>query len=269
MRSGTGDNASGYFKPGLSKISWTVTDIHGITNTWQTDVKVERVSASIPDVTIAPQGGNVNTFYLGYMLNNSVAAEASGGTAPYFYSWNTGDQSNSITVDYAPTVHHYEVTVTDALGCVDKAQKDITVTDIRCGEDKNKVSVCNIWNNIPSTDCVDSSAVASLLANGSFLGICTSNIDNISRAGIANIHKLQVSVFPNPTASVFNIRFHSPDNKIISFRVLNSYGSLVEERKNLISGAVLEIGRNYPAGVYFMEVVQDQDRQIYKLIKQN
>ncbi len=54
---------------------------------------------------------------------NTLTANASGGTPPYSFSWNTGDTSSSMTVSSSGT---YIVTVTDANGC--SAQDTIIIT---------------------------------------------------------------------------------------------------------------------------------------------
>lgn len=52
---------------------------------------------------------------LGYTDDNSITADATGGTPPYDYLWSTGETTRRILQDESM---YYEITVTDAAGCV-------------------------------------------------------------------------------------------------------------------------------------------------------
>src|SRR5690349_21129585 len=91
VRNGNGADAGGSFNVGQSTITWTVTDIHGNVDTAATLVTVNAaVTANIPDVyAMDPAVDAKNTIYLGYGPTSlAVTANASGGTAPYTYTWS-------------------------------------------------------------------------------------------------------------------------------------------------------------------------------------
>ncbi|NVK28166.1 MAG: gliding motility-associated C-terminal domain-containing protein [Flavobacteriia bacterium] len=109
----TGDSATG-----LAAGSYvvTVTDANGCQDTVNVTVTepATPLSASAIDaLTISCFGGSDGTAY----------ATASGGWAPYTFSWNTGSSNDTIT---GLAVGTYTVTITDSLGCQTTA--DVTLT---------------------------------------------------------------------------------------------------------------------------------------------
>ncbi len=92
----------------------TVTDANGCTDT-------ESVTITEPAVLIAITVVDSNVSCNG-LLDGGATASATGGTAAYSYSWNTGAITASITGLGANT---YSVTVTDANGCTDSTSVTI------------------------------------------------------------------------------------------------------------------------------------------------
>lgn len=75
-----------------------------------------------------------------------ISANAASGTAPYVYSWSTGETTPTITVNKAGT---YTVTVTDAnAGCQAEGSVSITSTTTPQAPSANDVAVCV---NTPAT----------------------------------------------------------------------------------------------------------------------
>lgn len=77
---------------------------------------------------------NVNTagVTVNYGTTSTISSNATGGTPPYTYVWDTGDITSAIAV--SPTVTTiYCVTISDANGCFDTACATVTV-DYICGE---------------------------------------------------------------------------------------------------------------------------------------
>ncbi len=56
--------------------------------------------------------------------SQTLTAQASGGTPPYQYSWNTGETGQTLSVDSSGT---YIVYATDANGCIDTASYTVTL----------------------------------------------------------------------------------------------------------------------------------------------
>src|SRR5689334_6514416 len=96
------------------------------------------------------------------------------GTPPFSFLWSTGDTTQTINV--CPTANtDYWVTITDSTLCSSTDTVTVTVVDVRCGSDSDKVLVCHIPPGNPAnahTICISPNAVPAHLAHGDVLGAC-------------------------------------------------------------------------------------------------
>jgi hypothetical protein len=261
-RSGNGNNASGSFATGSSVITWTVTDIHGLSSTCSTPVVINApLSINIPDVWAVTPGGNANTIYQGYGPSSlTISANVSGGTAPYTYHWSNGATTQSITVTSAG---NYSVSVTDSYGCMISIAKAIYVMDVRCGNNNDKVVVCQVPQGNPSnpqTICIASSAVATHLAKGSYLGSCNGNSFMVVAGAkkAAEISEPSLTTFPNPSRGLFNVRVRDFAKGRATLIVMDANGKLVTTQHVMISYNMEDLSVNLPslaAGIYNVKLV--------------
>lgn len=106
---------------------------------------VQSVSAAITEPTelVASIASVVNNDCFG-QVKGSIQVNASGGTAPYHYAWNSGDSTKNIS---NLAVGDYSLTVSDAKGCSKSLKATVTgsslleakvnaVTNIKCAGDK-------------------------------------------------------------------------------------------------------------------------------------
>ncbi|MEX0813853.1 MAG: T9SS type A sorting domain-containing protein [Chitinophagales bacterium] len=119
--------------------------------------------------------GNDTSTYLGYAPYSCVTLNASAtGTAPFSFLWSTGDTTASIIVcDTVDT--DYIVSITDSNGCTASDTVSVTVVDVRCGNNNDKVLICHVPPGNPANAhsiCVGAPAVPAHLAHGCFLGNC-------------------------------------------------------------------------------------------------
>ena len=78
----------------------------------------------------------------------------------------------------------------------------------------------------------------------------------------------KVKVSPTPSTTQFTIKVYSDNFKnVMNMRVIDIFGRLIEERKNISVGQALQIGNNYSPGVYFVEITQGNNKKQLKLIK--
>jgi hypothetical protein len=99
-------------------------------------------------------------------------------------------------------------------------------------------------------------------------GAFTTAILNNSNAANRNNNVLQVTALPNPSGSYFTLIISGNGSSSISLKITDITGRIVEIRKNLPAASSLQTGNNFSKGIYFAEIVQDNKRQIIKLIKQ-
>ena len=279
-RRGETANASGGFNPGTSTITWTVKDESNNFTTFQRNVVVNPpMQVSIPDVFAVKPSGDANTIYIGYGPTSvTLAAEISGGTAPYTYKWtvgsNAGQGINTTTYTVSPkTTTTYYLNVTDAYGCtVASVLKTIKVVDVRCGTKNDKVIMCVPQKRGFATSCIAVNNVDDYLANGAYLGACqtaavTSNTKESGNGGISNKGELQVKALPNPSTHQFTLITETASQQMLTIKVSDAAGRIIEKRSQVVPNSTLTIGAGYRPGVYFVELMQGKDQVILKLIK--
>lgn len=232
---------------------------------------VNNVVATIPSVMAVANGASPFTVYYGYSPAASLTLTATpvSGTAPYNYLWSTGATTQSIlvTAQLPAGVRVFSVTVTDALGCTTTINRNVTVSDIRCGS-ANKISVCTYNKRIGYTNsCLSTSQVASSLASGGKLGACATVITKAAAEEIQLDTKLSLRAMPNPSTGQFTLVTRSGKKQNIAIRIIDVYGRVLEVRTGLSTNGMVTLGYNYKAGTYFAEVIQGDDRQTIKLIK--
>jgi hypothetical protein len=138
-------------------------------------------------VPLAVDAGDCQTYFTGYAPTeadtNFLLAVASGGQAPYTYSWSPSsailfqDGANAAVQPSATTT--YTVTVTDDRGCSVTDQVTVTVENVDCSNNDNnqKVNVCHIPPGNPSNAhniCISVNAVETHFDNhGDLIGSCS------------------------------------------------------------------------------------------------
>lgn len=234
---------------------------------------------------LSGNGVSGSTLYLGYGPQSiNLSSVVAGGTAPYTYSWTNGSGDPGTSV--SPTTSSaYVVTVTDANGCKASANVTVNVLDVRCAPGKSpsskgkgnngngngrkvtKVQMCHNGNTI----CIDSSAVASHLANHNrgkktcYLGQCGSAKNGSSLAAI------DFSVYPNPTAGIFNVQIHSDADADITMMITDLQGRVIANRADFVVKGNTEVQfdlSNHAAGVYILKVSGLNEQHVTRLVKQ-
>jgi hypothetical protein len=79
-----------------------------------------------------------------------------------------------------------------------------------------------------------------------------------------------LKAFPNPSISSFNVQVESDNAKDkINVRVIDLFGRTVEVINGVAPGQTIKIGAVYRPGIYFVEMIQGNNRKQIKLLKQS
>ena len=177
----------------------------------------------------------------------------------------------------------YTVTITDAHGCTYVKTDSVFAEDVRCFAGNSKIAKIQICHQTGSSKnpcvsiCIDSSALAEHLAHGDALGICPKNgcgtSYNNSSPVIAETFdpasKLKVKVLPNPSESgvPYVLTTNGKAGQQVEIRVLNAFGKTVYLTKGA-ANETFRFGANFISGFYIVQVIQNNQVQTIKLIKE-
>jgi hypothetical protein len=80
--------------------------------------------------------------------------------------------------------------------------------------------------------------------------------------------EFDATVFPNPYSDQFSLKINSDSEERIAYKVYDMLGKLIEaDELDYTDLETKEIGRNYPAGVYNIIVMQGEERKTLRVIK--
>lgn len=264
---------------------------------------ITSTGCSVPyTVVVTPaNGANANLSSAPAKCNGTASGTAfsapTGGTSPYTFVWNTvPPQLNDTATALAPG--DYVVTVTDSEGC--STTDTVTVADAPAitlasstivGQSSNSNPDGSITVNIAggagsfsyswNTTPVQTTNTASNLGAGSYsvtvtdANSCTQsfsltvpNYTGIKESSNSNL----VSVFPNPTKGLLNIKFEGIKSNSVSIKVFNTSGQMVYSsiNKTNANGSISSIDfEPYANGIYFVQISSDKEVITKRVIKSN
>jgi hypothetical protein len=134
-----------------------------------------------------------------------------------------------------------------------------------------------------SSNWVSNNTSEMLLAGGNLvvrsgfsLGTATTTAAPITSIGGVQGNKLEevkatrfdVIAFPNPSKAQFNVKVTSDNNRDkIELRVVNANGRIVRIIPSVQPGQTILLGNEYRPGVYFLEMIQGNNRKMVRLMK--
>ena len=85
--------------------------------------------------------------------------------------------------------------------------------------------------------------------------------------------EMQWQVNPNPSAGIFNFSFQATDGDMVSAKIYEVSGRLVQSSQMIANGFIQRINidlteAKYASGLYLLEVVAGQEKQSFRLLKQ-
>ena len=228
-------------------------------------------------------GGVATNLFIGYgpqQLILKVNAPESG--APYTYKWSGGNLSQNNTAAPVFTASEsgrftFTVEVTNKNGCVSTCSITVCVTDIRVpGSNGHLVYACVApFGNasFAKTAPVITQAIPLLFRYNSIvkLGKCGESCDLITKTNGKSTTEatgeLTAIVFPNPSRQSFTLQLRSDKFENVHVKVMDLQGRILLNRSNVAQGS-LSFGDNYPGGIYIVEVIQGNRRELIRLVKQ-
>ena len=102
---------------------------------------------------------------------------------------------------------------------------------------------------------------------GDFTGGSSTTREGMPSMGVLN-NAFTVSGYPNPSRSSFNIQVSGLSTENVSIKVTDMTGRLIEQRTSVPANQTIQIGTNYRAGLYYIEVSQGAAKQQLKMVKQ-
>jgi hypothetical protein len=164
------------------------------------------------------------TFLYGYDPSVTLTATAEGGTEPYSYLWSNGGSTQSITVNPTSTTT-YTVTVTDATGQTASDEVVVTVEDVRCGNNLDKISILHLkGNGSYARICVSPNSIEAHLAHGDVFTLSKGGV--VGEEEIPTVFALTQN-FPNPFNPSTVISYALPKASNVRIEVFNVTGEKV------------------------------------------
>lgn len=276
---------------GPNTVILTVTDIHNNVNTCNATVTIIGAIPSC-NITSVPEnniytGGVPTNIYLGYGPQKTilqVSAPASG--APYTYAWSGGTLSNYNTANtvFAPTVEGsftFTVLVTNKYGCTGTCSITINVYEIRVpGTNGQKVYVCHAPNgNFSKKNTIAINVIdvpshvpghpSDLLGSCNLIVAATINTARLNTEQVIDNISSMVLPYPNPNKGSFNIAIINNRFGKAEINILNNKGAVIEKRSIVLNSNRQLVHfdlKNISAGIYFIQIVTNENTQVSKFM---
>lgn len=191
---------------------YTVTDANGNKSTAEIVIS----QPAVPLSAVAKANGSITSTG----GTTTVTVSATGGVAPY-----KGTGTFTVTAGY------YNISVTDANGCVTAAPITITQSAAR---------------------------------SGSSSGISLNTSPSLNNVEMSNSFK--ISSYPNPSNDEFNLVIQGGTNERVDIVVAAADGRLMLQKSGS-SNKTYKFGGNFKPGLYIIKVIQGNNTAILKVIK--
>jgi Secretion system C-terminal sorting domain/SprB repeat len=266
--------------------TYDVVDANGCTTTTEgsiTEPAVLEATTTSADVTCNDEG------------DGEIVIDATGGTAPYEYSNNCGDNFQSSNTFGDLDGGTYCVVVEDDNGCevtiatitiAEPEELEGSITTISgVDEDGGDISL-DITGGTPNYDISwegpngftsSSEDLSGLDDAGTYTVTVTDEngctwTDSVTITGLNEFGvEYSINVSPNPTAGLFNLTIQGLNSNLVRYQVTDAQGRLVVERMiNKNQSMVVEQVdlTQFESGVYFLNLLIGDNVQTVKVIKQ-
>lgn len=245
------------------------------------------------NISIVNPGGPVIDTIMG--TNNACFGDSTGtaiptislGTAPYTYSWSTGDTTSTLSNLPAGV---YGLQVTDSNNCVgifqtvtittpsvvNGALSSTSETCIGCNDGSASVVPSGgtspftyLWSNSVTNDTINGLTTGFYVVTITDSQGCsfTDSVMVNNTAGISeNIMKSSFIIYPNPSKDFITIESGTTNNDLKKIAVIDMYGKLISNFETTNNIYSIDI-HMLPTGIYLIYINSTDANQVFKIIK--
>ncbi len=232
---------------------------------------------------LAITSANVSDVWCGFP-NGAVDITIGGGTAPYNYNWSSGATTQDIN---GITTGNYTVILTDANGCTDSdtytvgasALFDVTdtlITQASCGtcaDGAINITVPAGTYTYSWSNGAISQDISGVLPGTYTVTITDDNGCSLTETyeipfsnGVDEFENIQVTVFPNPSSGLFEIKYSGNLSHIPEIKVYDMVGKLLIS-KTLQEKSNHQINLSvYEDGMYILEFISGEFKTTHRLV---
>jgi len=139
--------------------------------------------------------------------------------------------------------------------------------DIRCGQGKKKIILCHVPEGNPSnpqTICIAPSAIPFHLAHHDYdcIGPCSLYYQRMSPI---MSDETKVLVYPNPFDNTFIVALDSYNGEPVTLNLYDVTGRIILSNYKITD--TVELGADLIDGVYSVEVLIGDRREMYRVVK--
>ncbi len=221
---------------------------------------------------------NVTNASCNGLCNGSVTISASGGLAPYTYSYTSGSNTSVCAGTYSATItdgNNCSAVIPFTINQPPAILANTTHTDATCSSCVNGVALANPTGGVgPYTYTwtpggLHTSAISGLLPGCYSVTIVDANNCSVTDTtcisyptGIVNItNQYQLKIYPNPNNGKFTIEA----DKNYSVKVYNSIGQLIRET-DVMRGANYIDMNEFGQGIYNLVLFSDSKYLTFRLV---
>ncbi|MFN8309001.1 MAG: PKD domain-containing protein [Chitinophagales bacterium] len=221
--------------------------------------------------------------------NGQISTAVSGGTAPYHYSWSTGDTTASVS---GLIPGQYTVSVTDASGCVTTASSTLnnpaaisvsaTKTDATSNSANNGTasaiasggtgSLVYNWSNSMTGANITGLAPGTYTVTVKDANNCTATANvtvGVNTAVIDINGNVMLRIVPNPADEVVTVSAKAEQVQPATIKIYNSIGQLISSRNVAASDHFEEAFdvRELSSGVYQIHLQYGKVEKVERFLK--
>jgi len=267
--------------PGTNSGSLTLSGQTGTIVRWESSTNSGGSWTNISNTTSTQSYTNLasTTQYRVLIQSGTCSAYSSVGTItmntlPTLSSSLTGTVTTEVPINYTPTSATggttFAWTRAAVTGIAETASSGSgTITEALTNTAGVPVAVTYVFTLTSPSGCVNTQNVV-ITVNPSEGGrIITGIIKPQTNLLINSDATLEVTAVPNPTTSYFNLVIKGNKDRSTVVRVTDVKGKPIEQHQKVMPGSVLRLGDGWGAGIYIIEIIQDDKRKTIKIIKTN